>query len=73
MIGLQAVALGELLGRVDAPTSAAAKDDIKPAVDEKPADKRAAPPPEKPAGAPGKPAAATKPKLDEAFGDLIGD
>lgn len=73
VIGLQAAALADLLGRVDAPTSAAAKEETKPAADEKPADKRAAPPPEKPAGAPAKPAAASKPKLDEAFGDLIGD
>jgi hypothetical protein len=73
VIGLQAAALGDLLGRVDAPASAADKEETKPAADEKPADKRAAPPPEKPAGAPAKPATATKPKLDEAFGDLIGD
>ena len=73
VIGLQAAALADLLGRVDAPSSAASKEEARPAADEKPADKSAAPPTEKPAGAPAKPAAATKPKLDEAFGDLIGD
>lgn len=73
VIVMQAEALADLLGRLDAPAAAAVKDQAKPAADVKPTEKRVAPPAEKPAGAPGKPAAATKPKLDEAFGDLIGD
>lgn len=81
VIGLQAAALADLLGRVDAP--AAAKDDRtaepaqSPAVKtaEPPTDKVAAPPARLPAAAAKPPAAAAKPKpkLDEAFGDLIGE
>lgn len=88
VIGLQAAALADLLGRVDAP--AAAKDDRtaepaqSPAVKtaEPPTDKVSAPPARLPAAAAKPPAAAAKPpaaaakpkpKLDEAFGDLIGE
>lgn len=80
VIGLQAAALADLLGRVDAP--AAAKDDGAAELAEPPMDKVAAPPAKPPAAAAKPPAAAAKPpaaaakpkpKLDEAFGDLIGD
>jgi hypothetical protein len=88
VIGLQAAGLADLLGRVDAPAAAKDEGTAEPAESPAvktaapPKDKVAAPPaklpaaPSKPpAAAPKPPAAAAKPKpkLDEAFGDLIGD
>lgn len=64
VIGLQAAALADLLGPLEMPSPAPSAEPKSPATDKPSADRAVSPKPAAPA---------PKPKLDEAFGDLISE